>query len=132
MTREDTDRLFELIGIFRPSDPKLNDKRLRSAWALVLEPYDVDEVRAAVAEYFRTKKYFPDVTDISSRCRQPEKPIRVQMPDEQKYMEKTKKWADEWHRELREKGLPTLREAMAQGKTPWQWAQELERAGAWE
>ena len=71
MTREDTDRLFELLAIYRPGDPRAEDKLLRSAWALVLEPYAPEDVRAAVAEYFRACKYWPDVTDIASRCPQP-------------------------------------------------------------
>ena len=134
MTREDTDRLFELIAVFRPADPKLKNRTLRAAWALVLEPYEVNDVRAAVADYFRTNKYFPDVTDISSRCRQPEKPVRTWTPGgkERKDMDKTFAWAEEWHRELKRKGLPTLRDAIAQGKTPGEWALELERAGVWE
>ena len=79
MTREDTDRLFELLSIYRPNDPHAQDKTLRSAWALVLEPYFVEDVRVAVAEYFRESKFWPDVTDIAVRCpkqeteRQPER-----------------------------------------------------------
>ena len=68
MTREDTDNLFKLLAIFRPNDPRAEDTTLKSAWALVLEPYAVEDVRAAVAAYFREKKFWPDVTDISSRC----------------------------------------------------------------
>ena len=134
MTREDTDRLFELIAVFRPADPKLKNRTLRAAWALVLEPYEVNDVRAAVADYFRTNKYFPDVTDISSRCRQPEKPVRTWTPGgkERKDMYKTIAWAEEWHRELKRKGLQSLHEAIAAGKTVSEWACELRAAGEFD
>lgn len=88
MTREDTDRLFALLAIYRPNDPHAEDNTLRSAWALVLEPYAPDDVRAAVAAYFRESKYWPDVTDIASRCPQPKaspEPERWQWPGWQAY-----------------------------------------------
>lgn len=79
MEKDDVKNLWELLRIFRPGDPHLDDKRLRAAWALVLEPYAVDDVRSAVAEYFREQKYWPDVTDIASRCPGP-KPEKKQEP----------------------------------------------------
>ena len=109
MTREDTDRLFELLSIYRPNDPHAQDKTLRSAWALVLEPYAPEDVRVAVAEYFRESKYWPDVTDIASRCPQPKEapePERWQWPgwqangyrNEADYREKMNKILDEARR----------------------------------
>ena len=71
MEKDDVKNLWELLRIFRPNDPHLNDKQLKNVWALVLAPYTVDDVRAAVAEYFREQKYWPDVTDIASRCPNP-------------------------------------------------------------
>ena len=68
LTREDTDNLFKLLAIYRPNDPRAEDITLRSAWALVLEPYDPADVKAAVVAYFREKKFWPDVTDIATRC----------------------------------------------------------------
>lgn len=68
LTREDTDNLFRLLAIYRPNDPRAEDITLRSAWALVLEPYDPADVKAAVVAYFREKKFWPDVTDIATRC----------------------------------------------------------------
>lgn len=44
------------------------DKQLKSAWFLILEPWSPAEVKQAVAEQFREHKYWPDVTDISMRC----------------------------------------------------------------
>lgn len=68
MTGQDVDRLFDLLAIFRPKDKRLKDQTLRNAWMFVLKPYDPDDVREAVAEYFREKSYWPDVTEIAKRC----------------------------------------------------------------
>ena len=80
LTREDTDKLFELFAFYRPKDPRLRDNALRAVWALTLAPYSVDDVREAVVSYFRTQKYWPDPTDISSRCQQPETPKTQSLP----------------------------------------------------
>lgn len=68
MTGQDVDNLFELLAIFRPGDKHLGDKKLRSAWLFVLKPYAPEDVREAVAQYFREASYWPDVTDIAKRC----------------------------------------------------------------
>lgn len=68
MTGQDIDKLFELLAIFRPGDKHLGDKQLRSAWLFVLKPYAPEDVREAVAQYFRESSYWPDVTDIAKRC----------------------------------------------------------------
>lgn len=68
MTKEDIDNLFELLAIYRPKDRHLSDKTLKSAWLLVLEPFKPADVKQAVAAYFRGNKYWPDVSDISTRC----------------------------------------------------------------
>lgn len=80
LTREDTDKLFRLLAFYRPNDPHLKDNALRAVWALTLAPYSVDDVREAVVSYFRTQKYWPDPTDISSRCPQPETPKTQSLP----------------------------------------------------
>lgn len=79
MTTEEMDGLWELIGIFRKNDPHLKDKKLKNAWLLVLEPYERDDVRNAVAAYFRECGYWPDVTDIARRC--PPLPALTGQPD---------------------------------------------------
>ena len=69
MTREEMDGLWELLKIFRPNDIRLQDKKLKSAWFLVLEPYQREDVRQAVAEWFRQSKFLPDVSEIAMLCR---------------------------------------------------------------
>lgn len=68
MTKEDIDNLFELLAIYRPKDRHLSDKTLKSAWLLVLEPYKPADVKQAVGAYFRESGYWPDVSDIATRC----------------------------------------------------------------
>ena len=139
LTREDTDRLFELFRLFRPGDPKVDNKRLHAAWALVLEPYEVDDVRRAVADYFRGNSFFPDVTDIATRCqRQPapltaewDTPASMQATQEQRQKE-LEAWQQEWHQELRERGLPSMREALGQGMSIAQWNAMLKESGVWD
>lgn len=80
MTRQDVDRLFELLAIFRPGDKHLEDKRLRSAWLFVLQPYAPEDVRAAVAQYFREQSWWPDVTDIAKLCPKTEETPRADPP----------------------------------------------------
>ena len=138
MTRDDTDRLFELLRIFRPSDPKVDDKRLRSAWALVLQPYEVDDVRAAVADYFREEKYFPDVTDIARRCtptpqnEPPPEPSARSVEVLQRHRAELTAWHDEFVAELHRAGLPTLHEAVEQGLTIPAWNRLLDASGFWD
>lgn len=133
MTREDTDNLFKLLAIFRPNDPRSEDTTLKSAWALVLEPYAVEDVRAAVAAYFREKKFWPDVTDISSRCPQPETPKTQSLPTPTaRYIDPAveslrERW-QELRRQRRAAGVPgTWEEAQKAGLTAATWYKLLEK-----
>lgn len=110
MTGQDVDRLFELLAIFRPGDKHLGDKKLRSAWLFVLKPYAVDDVRNAVADYFRESSYWPDVTDIAKRC---PKIIKRSGPElsagMDQHWEKQAAWLarfEDLKRRRREAGLP--------------------------
>ena len=47
-------------------------------------------------------------------------------------MEKLRAWQQEWHQELRERGLPSLREAVEQGMSVAQWNAMLKEAGVWD
>ena len=134
VTREDTDNLFKLLAIFRPNDPRAEDTTLKSAWALVLEPYAVEDVRAAVAAYFREKKFWPDVTDISSRC-----PPLPQMPHQpppltggyiDHAVEALRERWQELRRQCRAAGVPdTWEEAKKAGLTWAAWMNMLDERG---
>lgn len=135
LTREDTDKLFELFAFYRPKDPRLRDNALRAVWALTLAPYSVDDVREAVVSYFRTQKYWPDPTDISSRCQQPETPKTQSLPTPTaRYIDPAveslrERWQD-LRRQCRATGVPgTWEEAKKSGLTWAAWMEILDERG---
>lgn len=72
MTINDMDNLWALLGTLRPGDPRLKNTALKEAWAMVLRPYPPGDVGRAVSAYFRENKFWPDVTDIATRCPAPQ------------------------------------------------------------
>lgn len=80
MTRADIDKVWALLAACRRGDPAIQDKNLKAAWFLVLEPYDYQDVRDAVIAHFRECKFFPDVGEITTRLpRCPAQPTPSQM-----------------------------------------------------
>lgn len=131
MTKQDMDGLWKLLGIYRPKDPRLEDKTLKAAWLLVLEPYDPADVKSAVAAYFRGSKYWPDPSDITTRCPPPpeqdavlERPASTGRADT-----KVREWWEDFRTRLLAAGLPTASEAKAQGITAAEWCAMLDTAG---
>ena len=113
MTGQDIDRLFELLAIFRPGDKHLADRNLKNAWLLVLKPYKTEDVRNAVAEYFRKNKYWPDVTDIANLCPEIDKADRNGLSEKtdrhwKKQLEMLRRY-DDLKRKRRDVGLPETR-----------------------
>ncbi len=68
MTKADIDNLFLLLEIYFPNSHKPKDKKLKNAWALVLEPYTPEDVRTALVEHLRTSTFFPDPQTIAVKC----------------------------------------------------------------
>lgn len=142
MDKQDIADLWALLAIFRPNDPHLRDKTLRAAWALVLEPYGRDDVRKAVAEYFRESKYWPDVTDIARRCPKPAgaadpedhlEAMRYRQPtagERQRTAEMVRGWRA-YRAALEAAGLPSLSQAQAQGMRCADWDALTQGAGIW-
>lgn len=134
MTGQDIDRLFELLAIFRPGDKHLEDQNLKNAWLFVLKPYCPEDVREAVAEYFRKNKYWPDVTDIAKLCPPIETENRSGSPEKtnhswQKQMEMLRRY-DDLKRKRRDAGLPETRwEAKEAGMSFEEYDQLVEGAG---
>lgn len=122
MTGQDVDKLFELLAVFRPKDKHLEDQTLKNAWLFVLKPYDPEDVREAVAQYFRESSYWPDVTDIAKRCPKIVRSTRDDPPPAtDKHWQKQQEWAKHYNdlrRKRREAGLP---------ETWW----EAKEAGGW-
>lgn len=86
----------------------------------------------------RENRFFPDPSELAAYL----PPIRDKGAEKNapdgllEAMEKKRKelddWQEEWHQELRERGLPTLREAAARGMSPGEWNTLLREAGVWE
>ncbi len=134
MTGQDIDRLFELLAIFRPRDKHLEDQNLKNAWLFVLKPYKAEDVRNAVAEYFRKNKYWPDVTDIAKLCPPIEAENQNGFPEKinhswQRQLEMLRRYKD-LKRRRREAGLPeTLWEAKERGMSVEEYNQIMEEVG---
>lgn len=134
MTGQDIDRLFELLAIFRPGDKHLTDQNLKNGWLFVLKPYCPEDVREAVAGYFRRNKYWPDVTDIAKLCPPIETGGRNEFPEKtnhsrQRRLEMIRKY-DELKRRRREAGLPeTQWEAKEAGMSFEEYDQLVESVG---
>ena len=136
MTIVDVENLFQLLKIYFPANQKVHSKKLQSAWHLLLEPYEPEVVKAALTDQLRENKNFPDAQAIATRCgggrearRQPSTPLGAA---EKRSLETLKSWQREWHQELHDKGLPTMREALESGLTLGQWRNMLELGGAWQ
>ena len=127
MTREDIENLWRLLEVFRPNDRRLKDKRLKSAWMAVLEPYKPEDVKTAVIEYFRMSGYWPDVSDISMRCPQPVSRSSEYKPSraEQEAGSAIDKAAEIWRASLEALGL----RKPSDGQTYTEWAEAVEVAG---
>lgn len=134
MTGQDIDRLFELLAIFRPGDKHLTDQSLKNAWLFVLKPYCPEDVRKAVAEYFRHDKYWPDVTDIARLCPELPKASSVSQPAEMdRYWRKQREMLDRYEalkRQRRGAGFPdSMYEARWAGMSYEEYDRLIEEAG---
>lgn len=65
MTKEETSKLFKLLGTIYPKAPEFSDKDAMLAWWLVLEPIAYDDVRAAALSWTRTNTYPPRASELS-------------------------------------------------------------------
>lgn len=140
LTKEDVDNLFELLKLYFPNTQKVHSRVLKNAWHLLLEPYGPNDVKEALTAQLRENRNFPDAQAIAVKC----SAFAVSTPEtnaarcapptpaELKSHEKLISWQEQWHEELRQLGLPTLREALERGTSPRDWRLQLEGAGAWQ
>lgn len=140
MTAEETDKLFQLLEIYFPNSPKVKSKKLKSAWLLVLEPYEPDEVKRALIEQLRESRFFPDPQAVAVRCKlpslveQPEPADSVQEDYSREFnamMAWLGPWHEEWTKKLHSLGLPTLGEARSAGMSVPEWNKLLDKSGVW-
>lgn len=64
MTRQDSNKILDLIAILCPRNKKYIDKKFAAAWMLALAPYEYEAVKKAVVHYSRHKNFFPDVSEL--------------------------------------------------------------------
>lgn len=124
MEKQDMNDLWKLLAVYRKDDPHLKDSTLKAAWLLVLEPFQKDDVRAAVGAYFREKGYWPNVTEIAQRCPQAASTKVASSPDL-----KLSDWWAEHKRKLEALGLPTRWAARESGMTFAEYNELLEAHG---
>ena len=64
MTRQDSNKIIDLMSILCPRNKKCIDKKFATAWLLALAPYEYEAVKKAVVHYSRQKNFFPDVAEL--------------------------------------------------------------------
>lgn len=140
MTRNDIDRLFQLLAIYYPTSPKVRSEITKQSWFLVLEPFDPEDVKKALVLHMQTSKHFPFVQEISTRCKLPAtEPTESTAGIGTDYandvacmMEWLGPWHEKWEEKLHGLGLPTFGEAVASGMTTAEWNHMMEEAGVLE
>lgn len=79
MTKEETAKLFKLLGTIYPKAQEFSDKDAMLAWWLVLEPIAYDDVRAAALSWTRTNTYPPRASELAVGL-MPVTPVDEQAP----------------------------------------------------
>ena len=134
MTKEDVCRTFDLLEQIYQGKKKPRDNVTLAIWAEILKPWSYAQVRSAVVQRARENRFFPDPSELAAYL----PPIRDKGAEKNapdgllEAMEELDDWQAEWHQELRERGLPTLREAAARGMSPGEWNALLREADMWE
>lgn len=133
MTKKEMNKVWQLIGTYRKGDQRLSDQQLLRAWYMALAPYRFEDVENAVTAYFRKNNFWPNVSEIVKELPLVSEAERRRYapptPSEGRSMEKLLEWQAQWHKELKEMGLPTLKEALADGMAPGEWSRMLVAAG---
>ena len=119
MTKRDVEKLFSLLEQLFPEATRKRKSPVRlSAWALALEPYAYEDVKAAAVEYARRKKFFPDIADLTASL----SPVVNPSPREEGAPQERMRWRDDtWMKEFLSPGYvscdPATRYAAEHGCT---------------
>lgn len=130
MLRQDVPKLFDLLEqLYQKKKPR--DEVTIAIWAEVLKPWSYEQVRAAVIERARKNCYFPNPSEIAEYL--PKRNFYyIAERSRKKEAEQWQKEFEQWHEELKQRGLPTLEEALETGMTSSEWVAVLKEAGAWD
>ena len=72
MTKNDVEKLFNLLDILHPAGKKPRDPATIAAWQMVLEPFDYDQVKQAAVTHARQNRYSPEPAEIVANIPVPE------------------------------------------------------------
>lgn len=72
MTSKDFSKIWNLLRTLFPASPRVKSENERIVWQIALQPYALDDVTAAVMEWGRRRKFFPDIFDITAGLTQEE------------------------------------------------------------
>ena len=122
MLEEDFNQIWRLLRIYFPSAAAKKESNFKSAWFYAMQPYRKDDVTAAIVNYARNNKYFPDLADITAD-------LPLEQADEEReqesiswmrpYAEKAKDAAAAINEKWRKRGIMTPAEAMAGRYEEW-------------
>lgn len=125
MEKQDTRRLFSLIETIYPNAKQQSRTAADlEAWALVLAPWDYEDVKQAVIVRARENRFYPDVYELVPFLPKLEKPNAEEAPmpePSDAYLGKFYAKAGEQHERWHEAGIPTPSEAKKQGMTYAEW-----------
>lgn len=77
MTYTDIENLFKYLAIHFENNPKVHSKLHKNAWFELLEPFDPADVKVALLQCMREKKYFPDPQEVAVKCQIAEPGIKA-------------------------------------------------------
>ena len=140
LKRKDIKDLFVYINQLHPDCPVDRRPKLTDAaadlWIESLSVYSMDQLLKAARDHAASCRYWPSLSEILKQLPAvPEAEKRRYAPlgaCERRCLERSLAWQEDWHRELHEMGLPTLREAIASGMSLAEWHTALNDAGVWK
>lgn len=133
---KDIQRLFSYIKELHPHCPPDKVPKLTNAvaetWITALSGYSVDQLLKAASDHAATCRYWPSLAEILRQLPPiPESEKRRYAtlgPCEMKCLEISLEWQKQWHQELKDRGLPTVRDAVGAGMSLAEWKSVLDDA----
>lgn len=134
MTKQDVEKLFTLLEVLCPSaGKKSRDNAVLTAWALVLEPFDYEDVKAAAVIRARENRFFPDPAELVAYLpKRPSSSVRTS-PEEGAKSGEVERLRERWYEQRKaweKAGLPaTAFEAKERGMSAAEWFKAVDNAG---
>lgn len=73
MDSNDVKKLWALLAELYPRQKQAETKERLAAWALAMEPYDYDAIKAAAVAHARKSDYYPSISEIVANLPPPDK-----------------------------------------------------------